>query len=214
MSPRARSTWESSAARRDGSRSATRVTSPGQLAYQSIALPSSWSCGSASMSAAWSPSRRRTTRRSWPAALCSGSPRTPSGRTPVRVVTIRVLSPAILAPRLAGRIWRRRGFQPRSRAFARDLAWFRSLASARDDGQGPSDRLGPLPEHEFLHLAGRGHRQVAEHHEARAFVAREVGAAVRHDLLGRGGRAWLQHHEGARRLAPFLVGLGDHRDIG
>ena len=41
-----------SALRRAGSRSATFCTSPVQPAYQSIALPSSWSCGSASRSAA------------------------------------------------------------------------------------------------------------------------------------------------------------------
>ena len=85
-----RSTSARMAVRRAGSRSTTARTSPLASAYQSIAEPSSCSCGSASSLAAPSPRRRLTTRRSCAAALCNGAPRTPSGRTPLRVVTIRV----------------------------------------------------------------------------------------------------------------------------
>lgn len=40
----------------------------------------------------------------------------------------------------------------------------------------------PLAQDVLLHLAGRGHRQVAEHDVARAFEAGEVGAAVGDDV--------------------------------
>src|SRR3982075_1546743 len=194
ISARERSTPPSTSSLRAGSRADSGCTAPGQLAYQSIALPSSCSCGSAKRSAAPSPRRRRTTRRSCGAELCSGSPRTPKGGTPLRVVTISVFPPAISVAKIARGLWRRDG----------------AVRCANP----ASNRLRPFAQDEFLHFARRRHGQVAEHHVAWALEGGEVGAAVGDDLLGRDGGAGLQHHEGAGRLAPFLVGLGDDGGVG
>ena len=53
---------------------------------------------------------------------------------------------------------------------------------------------------------------LGEHHGARAFVGGEVLPAPSDQFLGRGRCAGLKFDEGARRLAPFIVGLGDHGD--
>jgi hypothetical protein len=46
---------------------------------------------------------------------------------------------------------------------------------------------------------------------ARAFKAREVLAAVLHQFVGRDGLAGLELDEGAGRLAPFIIELGNDR---
>src|SRR5512132_994964 len=67
---------------------------------------------------------------------------------------------------------------------------------------------------ELLDLARGGFGQLGEHHTARAFEAGELLLAVVDDLgLGHlGARALLD--EGARRLAPFGVGLRHHGGSG
>ena len=62
----------------------------------------------------------------------------------------------------------------------------------------------------FWILPVRRLRQFGEHHVARAFVAREVLAAPRHQFVGRRLLPRLELDERARRLAPFLVGLRHH----
>ncbi len=52
--------------------------------------------------------------------------------------------------------------------------------SSRVDGGG---RLGLLAQHELLDLAGRGLRQLAEHHRARRLELRHAGTAELDDLL-------------------------------
>ena len=64
----------------------------------------------------------------------------------------------------------------------------------------------------FCDLAGARLRNFGEHDVARAFVGGEILAAPGDELLGAGARALLQLDECAWRLAPFLVGLGDHGD--
>ena len=44
--------------------------------------------------------------------------------------------------------------------------------------------LGHFPQLEFLHLPGRGLRQLREHHVARALVARQIAAAPGDELFG------------------------------
>ena len=70
--------------------------------------------------------------------------------------------------------------------------------------------LRHLAQFELLNLPGAGLRQLGEHHVARHLVAGEVLPAPRHELLAGRRLPGLQLDEGARRLAPFLVGLGHH----
>src|SRR5215471_13112744 len=67
-----------------------------------------------------------------------------------------------------------------------------------------------LPQDELLDLAGRGLGQRAEHHRARRLEARKVGAAMLDQLVLGDLGAGLDLDEGARGLAPLLVGLRDH----
>src|SRR5260221_10538829 len=82
----------------------------------------------------------------------------------------------------------------------------------------PTARLleltGAVPEDELLDLPGGSLGQLAEHDLARRLEAREVPAAPADDFVGRyAAGIGLQEHEGARRLAPFLVGAPDHRGL-
>src|SRR5665213_3229670 len=70
------------------------------------------------------------------------------------------------------------------------------------------ERLRLIAQHVFLHLAGRGLGQGTEHDRARRLEMRQVLAAESNDLLRRGARARLERHEGAWRLAPFIVVKG------
>src|SRR6185369_6346438 len=79
------------------------------------------------------------------------------------------------------------------------------------DTRKASDRLRLLAQHELLHLAGRGLGQSAEDHGLRAFEVRKPFAAEVDDVLLARGGAFLECHERARRLAPFLVGPRHHR---
>src|SRR5512139_4069998 len=74
-----------------------------------------------------------------------------------------------------------------------------------------SHSLRHLAQLEFLDLAGAGFRNLGEHDVARAFVRGEVLAAPLHQLLVARLRTRLELDEGAWRLAPFVVVLGNHR---
>ncbi|MPL88378.1 hypothetical protein SDC9_34398 [bioreactor metagenome] len=67
----------------------------------------------------------------------------------------------------------------------------------------------PVAQHEFLHLAGRGLRQLAEHHRLRRLEMRHVLPAEGDELLVAHLRARAQLDEGAGRLAPAFVRAGD-----
>src|SRR5499426_2509264 len=73
-----------------------------------------------------------------------------------------------------------------------------------------SHRLRHLPKLEFLDLARGRLRQFREHEVARAFVAREILAAPRNELVGRRLLPRLELDEGAGRLAPLVVGFRHH----
>lgn len=71
--------------------------------------------------------------------------------------------------------------------------------------------LGFFTQDKFLNLAGRGLGQLAEDDGLRHFVARQMLTAVGDDIgLGHFSIPDFQFDEGAGRLAPFFVGLGDH----
>src|SRR4029078_11201793 len=63
-------------------------------------------------------------------------------------------------------------------------------------------RARPLAQHEFLDLARRRLRQLAEHDALRHLEAREVAPAVLDQLLRGDGGAGLELDERAWRLAP------------
>src|ERR1700682_1277361 len=70
-------------------------------------------------------------------------------------------------------------------------------------------RARSLAKQEFLHLAGRRLRQLAENDLLRRLEARKVLPAMLDQVrIGHGG-ARLDLDEGARRLAPLRVGLRD-----
>src|SRR5438067_7239282 len=86
---------------------------------------------------------------------------------------------------------------------------------------GPLSLLGPLldragrlhlfAQHELLDLAGRRFGQLAEDDPFRRLEACEVLPAM-FDQIGFGhARSWLHFDEGAWRLAPLRIGLGDDR---
>src|SRR5687767_1214026 len=80
------------------------------------------------------------------------------------------------------------------------------------DGNALSARslVGPrhLPELKLLDLARRGLGQLREDQCPRAFIGCEVLPAPGDEVLGRHRLVGLQLHEGAGRLAPFLVRHG------
>src|SRR5215831_12499603 len=77
-------------------------------------------------------------------------------------------------------------------------------------GSPRSHRLRHVAQLELLDFAGRGPRQFGEHDVARTFVAGEVLAAPGDDIVPRRLLSRLELDEGARRLTPFVVGLGHH----
>jgi len=75
-----------------------------------------------------------------------------------------------------------------------------------------SHQLCHLSQPKLLDFSGRGLWYFCENDVARTLVTREVVSRVCDQLLRRGAHAGLELDESARRLAPFLVGLGDDRD--
>src|SRR5215469_12752117 len=72
----------------------------------------------------------------------------------------------------------------------------------------------PVAQHEFLDLARRGLGERPEHHRPRRLEMREVLAAPGDDLgSAHLAGAGFQRDEGARRLAPFVVGARHHRSL-
>jgi hypothetical protein len=64
----------------------------------------------------------------------------------------------------------------------------------------------PLAQHEFLNLAGSGGGQGSEYDRFRRLVVCKLAAAEIDDLVRGCRRPRPELDEGARRLAPFLVG--------
>src|SRR5690554_8211906 len=86
-------------------------------------------------------------------------------------------------------------------------ARWRSLA-------GSVQLFGLVPQYELLDLAGRGLRQLREHHGFRNLEAGQVLAAEADDvLLGYDTDSRLQGNEGAGSLAPPHVCQGSHRSL-
>ena len=77
------------------------------------------------------------------------------------------------------------------------------------------ERFGPFAQDVLLDLAGGGLRQFAEDHRLGHLEAGQVLPAPTADVGFAGVfPARLEGNEGARCLAPFLVGLGDHGGVG
>src|SRR5207249_873659 len=72
-------------------------------------------------------------------------------------------------------------------------------------------RVDLLPQQVLLNLPGGRLRDAAEHDVARNFEVRQVLAAMSHDLVACGDRAWLQLHKRTWRLPPLVVRLGHNR---
>src|SRR4051812_2582784 len=70
--------------------------------------------------------------------------------------------------------------------------------------------LGALAQDEFLNLPGRGLRQRPEYNVVRRLEMGQALAAERDDVGGIGMGAVLEHHKGARRLAPLRVRSRDN----
>src|ERR687897_2324481 len=81
----------------------------------------------------------------------------------------------------------------------------------RETGERRSQRPGHLPQLELLDLARARLGQFGEDDVAGDLVGGEVLAAPGDELLGRDHLARLELDEGARGLAPSVVGLRDHR---